>query len=233
MKKIEIKKNSVNRKNHVLEAYTGIRQMLFHNDIVPDQKLGYRDLADRLNMSITPVVQALKFLEFQGLVRHEPNRGYYTEPIYIKEVEEIYDLRKLIEVSLLPECIKKLDEDGIYRLQTAIELHKKAIREQAFNQRLIEHRNFHLTIASISGCRVQEQILNYLFDLLYLKFGGSILFVSYMGEGDIDHQRICDAIIERDLKLSQKLLSEHISKVKKKLIAELGHLISERKLQVF
>ena len=84
---ITVKKKPSADAGHTRKAYQGIRQMLFHNEIVPGQKIAYRDLAERLGMSQTPVIQALKWLEFQGLVRHERHRGYYTEPISIQEVE--------------------------------------------------------------------------------------------------------------------------------------------------
>lgn len=63
--------------DHTQEAHIGIRRMLFHKEVVSGQKIAYRDLAKRLGMSPTPVVHALKWLEFQGLVQHVPNRGYY------------------------------------------------------------------------------------------------------------------------------------------------------------
>ena len=233
MKEMELKKSNVSRANHTSEAYDGIRQMLFHNEIVPGQKIGYRDLSERLKMSMTPVIQALKFLEFQGLVRHEPNRGYYTEPIYIREVEEIYDIRNLIEVSLLPESIKQLDENGIHRLRTTLESHKMAIKERRFNQRLIEHKNFHLTLASLSECRTQLQVLRYLFDLLYLKFGGSILFASFIGKIDTEHQEIFEAVVAKDLELSKNRLSEHILNTKTRVIADVGRMISEKETVKF
>ena len=65
--------------DHTQKAYMGIRRMLFHNEIGPGQKISYRDLAERLKMSSTPVIQAFKQLEFQELVRHEPNHGYYKD----------------------------------------------------------------------------------------------------------------------------------------------------------
>jgi DNA-binding GntR family transcriptional regulator len=67
-------------------------------------------------MSITPVIQALKRLEYQGLVRHEPNRGYYTEPISLKEITEIYEFRELIELSLLPKIIENINSKGLKKL---------------------------------------------------------------------------------------------------------------------
>ena len=64
-------------------------------------------------MSQTPIIQALKWLEFQQLVRHEPHRGYYTAPISLQEVEEIYDLRLLIEMNLLPVTLERLWETSL------------------------------------------------------------------------------------------------------------------------
>ena len=106
--------------------------------------------------------------------------------------------------------------------------HKKAIQERKFNQRLIEHKNFHFTLASLSESRTQLLVLRYLFDLLYLKFGGSILFASFMGELDTEHQGICDAVVAKDLDLAQKRLSEHILRTKKRVIADVGRMISEK-----
>jgi DNA-binding GntR family transcriptional regulator len=139
---------------HINKAYMGIRQMLFHKEIASGQKIACRDLANRLGMSPTPVIQALKWLELQGLVRHEPNRGYYTEPFSLQEVEEIYELRKLVEVSLIPETLRRLDEKGIQRLQAALEAHLSAAREIYLNGRLLTDMEFHLTLASLSPSAV-------------------------------------------------------------------------------
>ena len=127
---------------HTQRAYEGIRRMLFHNEIVPGQKIAYRDLSERLGMSQTPVIQALKWLEFQRLVRHEPHRGYYTAPISLQEVEEIYDLRLLIETSLLPTTLERLDKAGLRRMQAALAAHLKAAREIYLYERLQKDMDF-------------------------------------------------------------------------------------------
>ena len=49
--------------------------------LAPGQKLIYHDLANKLNISITPVVQAPKGLERLNFVRHEPNKGYFVGEI--------------------------------------------------------------------------------------------------------------------------------------------------------
>ena len=85
--------------DHSQKAYNGIRRMLYHKELIPGQKIAYRELAERLNMSPTPIIQALKWLELQGFVRHEPNRGYFMAPFSLEELEQIYELRELLEQS--------------------------------------------------------------------------------------------------------------------------------------
>ncbi|MEN8247236.1 MAG: GntR family transcriptional regulator, partial [Thermodesulfobacteriota bacterium] len=70
-----------NQKNLTKEAYNDIRKMIFLNEFRPGQKVAYRKMAQRLDMSLTPVVQALKLMEHMGLVRHEPNRGFFIDKI--------------------------------------------------------------------------------------------------------------------------------------------------------
>jgi DNA-binding GntR family transcriptional regulator len=99
------------QKNLTQEAYQDIRRMIFLKELNPGQKVAYREMAERLGMSLTPVVQALKHMEFMGLVRHEPNRGFFIEQISPKEIEEAYELREMLETSLLPSVIKGLDDN--------------------------------------------------------------------------------------------------------------------------
>jgi DNA-binding GntR family transcriptional regulator len=213
---------------HTRKAYQGIRRMLFHNEIVPGQKIAYRDLAERLGMSQTPVIQALKWLEFQGLVRHERHRGYYTEPVSIQEVEEIYDFREQIELALLPQTIARLDNAGLKTLEAALEAHLKASREIYLHDRLLKDMEFHLTLASLSGNRVQQQTLRILFDLLYLKYGGNILFSTSLDKADTAHKELFNLIREGELDGAQTILSSHIQRVKKHVLNGLERLMEEK-----
>ena len=79
------------------KAFQGIRQMLFYNEIIPGQQIKYQELANKIGVSITPVIHALKWLEFKNIVRHEPNRGYFVNEVSLKEIREVYDIRLSIE----------------------------------------------------------------------------------------------------------------------------------------
>ncbi len=214
--------------DHTRLAYRGIRNLMLHNELTPGQKFSYRDLAERLGMSQTPIIQALKWLEFQQLVRHEPHRGYFTAPIDSREVDEIYQTRELIEGALLGATLERLDDAGLQHLQRALAEHHKASRERYLAERLEKDMAFHLTLASLSGNRIQRRILADLFDLLYLKYGGRILFSTSMASADSDHQELYDRIADRDLQSARRTLSRHIRRVRRHVLRGLAQITAEK-----
>ena len=225
------KKKKMSKHDFAQEAYMGIRRMFFLNEIIPGQKISYGDLAKRLKMSTTPVIQALKRLEYQGLVRHESNRGYYTENISLKEVTEIYDFRELIETSLLPTTIARMNQTGLKKLKKALDNHLKAVRDIYLKERLLKDMEFHLVLAELSGCTIQINTLKSLFDLLYLKYRGNILFVTPMETVDSEHIKLYEYIADADLEGATRILKQHISNVKKHAIISIERINKEKNIK--
>ena len=220
-------KTAKSETNHTQIAYEGIKKLLFTNELPPGQKISYRQLAEHLGMSLTPVIQALKRFEFQGIVRYEPNKGYSTEPLSMQEIAEIYDMRELIETSLLPDIINKLNEDGIKRLQTLLKNRDKSNEAPYLNEQLMNDREFHLSLAELSGRKIQLQTLQYLFDLLYLKYGGSLLFIQSKDPVGSQHQRIFNAVVSHDVEEAGKALKAHFTQIKFQALKALGEMIAE------
>jgi len=215
---------------HTQRAYEGIRRLLFHNEIVPGQKISYRHLAERLGMSQTPVIQALKWLEVQQLVRHEPNRGCYTAPISMQEVAEIYDFRELIEQKLLTITIQKLDNKGLRGLRASLDAYLEAAKDAYLYDRLEKDMEYHLTLASLSGNMVQQYTLKNLFDLLYLKYGGKFLFTSPLESSRADHQALFDHVEQRDLKGAKQVLRAHIRRVKAHVLHNVERMLAATRM---
>ncbi|WP_457552800.1 GntR family transcriptional regulator [Desulfobacula sp.] len=230
MKK-KIKKSRKTKDDFTQEAYMGIRRMFFLNEIIPGQKISYGDLANRLEMSTTPVIQALKRLEYQGLVRHEPNRGYYTENISLREITEIYEFRELIETSLLSGTIARIDKTGLKTLKNALNSHLEAVRDIYLKERLLKDMEFHLVLAGLSGCTIQFNTLKSLFDLLYLKYRGNILFITPMETVDSEHIKLYDCIAGANRDGAITILSQHISNVKNHAIISINRMDREKNIK--
>jgi DNA-binding GntR family transcriptional regulator len=214
-------------------AYHGIRHMLYNKEIVPGQRIAYRDLAEKLELSPTPIIQALKWLELQGFVQHEPNRGYSMAPFSLKEIEELYEIRELIEPSLIPAIIQKIDKRGLNELKEALEAHLSAAREFYLKERLFKNKEFHMTLASLSGKTTQIRILQNVFDMLFLKYGGNYFPISSLSATDQAHQEIYDAIALRSLERAQSVLKNHLTNVKIQVMSSIKKILAEQERTEF
>ncbi len=219
-----LQKSKTSDNGHTRIAHEGIQKLLFNNDIVPGQKISYRMIAEKLGMSLTPVVQAFKILEFQGFVKHEPNKGYYIEPLSLQEIKEIYELRETVEISLLPKVIDNLNTESINKLNDI--LRRNDTEKLNLNNRLIMDRDFHITLSSTSKQKIQIQTLRNLFDLLYLKYRGSRLFDSSEITVGSQHQMIFDAVITRDIDKATDAMRFHFKTIKAKALSSLSQILA-------
>ena len=225
------KKKASPREDSSQIAYQGIRRLLFTKELVPGQKIATADLAEKLRLSPTPIIQALRRLELLGFVSHEPNRGFHITPFSIKEIEEIYEMRELLEPSLLRTAIETLKKEGIAELKKAMEAHLAAERDFHLKDRLFKNKEFHLTLASLSGKETQVRILQNLFDLLFLKYGG--LPSTSLTATDQEHQEIFDSVAMRSLDRAQRVLKNHITNVKTQFLSSIRKMRAEQERAVF
>jgi DNA-binding GntR family transcriptional regulator len=209
-------------------AYQGIRRLLYNKEIVPGQRIAYRDLAEKLSLSPTPIIQALKRLELLGFVHHEPNRGFVMSPFSIQEIEEIYEMRELIEPALLAGTIRNINKEGLNALKKAMEAHLSAERDFYLKERLFRNRDFHLVLASLSKKETQIRILQNIFDILFLKYGGDYLLSRSLDSTDQEHQEVYDSISLRSLDRAQTVLKNHITNVKIQVLSSVRKMLAER-----
>jgi DNA-binding GntR family transcriptional regulator len=214
-------KRGKNKADLTREAYNDIRRMIFLNELQPDQKVAYRDMANRLGMSLTPVVQALKHMEFLGLLRHEPNRGFFVQPIDTENITEAYELREMVEINLIPRVVEQLDKDGEMRLNAAMKAYLKACRTGSLRLRLARDINFHITLAEISNRPLSIRILRYLLDFLYLRFEKELIFSRPQETAIREHQKIVDAIISRQARTAQRAMRDHIRNIRNNVLQDL------------
>ena len=207
--------------NLTREAYNDIRKMIFINEFRPGQKVPYRELAKRLGMSLTPVVQALKHMEFLGLLQHEPNRGFYIKPIVAEEISEVYELREMLEVNLIPKIVAQLNKDGASRLKLALDEYLDASRSGSLKMRLAKDMNFHMTLAEISSQSISIRVLRYLLDFLYLRFEKEQIFSRPQESSAVEHQKIYDCIMARNSREAGKAVRNHIRSVKDNVMEDL------------
>lgn len=224
------KRNKESEKSDLTyKAYSAIRQMLFYNEIQPGQKIKYKDLANRIGVSMTPVIQAIKWLEFRNIVRHEANKGYYINKVSLKEITEVYNTRLLLEVSLVPATIKNLDAAGIQKTKKALKKYKTAVTEDNYYKRIMTDMEYHMCLASLADSKIQLEMLQELFDVLLLRYSQNLYFSSVMETSLKEHSDILECLEKRDEKGVAKALTCHIIIVRDHIIKGMSRLIVEKK----
>jgi len=207
------------------KAHNAIRRMMLFNELAIGQKIHYMDIAEKLSISPTPVIQALKWLQFQGLVRHENNRGFYLEDVSIEEVEQLYEIRRSVELAFLDRAVVRPDDTGIAQLKASLDELLDSIRRELPMLRIVKDMEFHVTLASLAGGRPARLILQHIFDLLYFKYRTCMLMLRGDEEG---HRRIFECVAARDRDGAREVLDIHIAGVAHDVVRQLRAHMGEK-----
>jgi DNA-binding GntR family transcriptional regulator len=201
------------------QAYQHIKRMLLVNHLVAGQKIRYRDIAKKLNMSQTPVILALTRLENEGLVRSEANKGFRVPELDLEEARELYQMRTLLEVWLIKETAKNITDEQIKEFEGLAKKHRSILGEIYSRERLWADARLHLALASFSGHRIGTRMLREIFDRLYLRYRPEHLSTVRMNETEKEHKDLLDALKKRDARKAASIMEDHIVRGQKRMLA--------------
>ncbi|NNC00972.1 GntR family transcriptional regulator, partial [Corallococcus exiguus] len=105
-----------------------LRQRILDGDFAAGFQLRQDALADEFGVSRIPVREALMQLEAEGLVKIEPHKGAIVSELSTREIEELFELRSLLEPRLLKESAPRLTQDDYARLNGILEEYSAELR---------------------------------------------------------------------------------------------------------
>jgi len=194
------------------EVYKELKNMIFYNDIAPGQKLIYQDLANKLNVSITPVVQALNRLlvEHSNIVRYEPNRGYYVGEITETEAMELYQAREALEVYSIPFIVKNIKKKELKSIRKEFGKHINSNISNYQRILLLKDIEFHLRLVEHANNKVIQRVIKEIFEQIYLKYQPEYLNDERVKATIKEHKAILNAIEEGDTNKAIAYTKKHI-----------------------
>ena len=87
--------------SYVQRAYDGIRNLIIEEEISPGELLSENQLAAYLNMSRTPVREAIRRLQAEGFLESRKGLGTFLKPLTTKDVRNIYEVRKAMKLQFI------------------------------------------------------------------------------------------------------------------------------------
>jgi DNA-binding GntR family transcriptional regulator len=184
-----------------------LRRAILSGELTGSTRLVQAELAATLEVSTTPVREALRDLASEGLIRFDPHRGAVVEELSRDEVNEVYAIRKVLEPLALSQALPNLTDGHLDLLQR---LHKKMIDEPQAAEWVDINRNFHMMIYESAGPRISS-IIRGLLDASLMYIGASLKEVPNLREeANSDHSAILDALTRRDLEAATAAVVDHL-----------------------
>ena len=128
---------------HALEA---LRRAIVSGQLAPGERVRQEDVAATLGISVAPVREALTVLEQEGQLTYRPRRGYFVTELRIEDLEEIYELRRVLEARAARHAMPTLDDDAIDRIAMAARDCVAAAEAGNVTAELEANRRFHFAI---------------------------------------------------------------------------------------
>lgn len=127
-------------------ALDGLRSIIVEGELRPGQRIVQDALAERLGTSVAPVREALRLLEREGQVTYRPRRGYCVTELSVDDLEEVYELRQLLEERAVRLALPTLDDRSYELLAAAAEECAAAGRVADVPTELDANRRFHFAL---------------------------------------------------------------------------------------
>lgn len=201
-------------------VYSELRRRILDLELPPGRRLYEPELSAALNVSRTPLREALRLLLAEDLVDQLPTGGMVVRPLSETDIHELYGVRAALEGLIAAEAAGRLDEAGADALRGLI----------ARNQRLVDlpedamhaGHDFHLRIADIAGhswaSRLHQQIDGHLARYRAFTNRGQERRTAALAE----HEAILEALLARDAIRARERAEAHVLAARDAALAGLG-----------
>lgn len=193
-------------------AYEKTKEKIIYGNLSPGDIVTVGDLAIEYCMSKTPVRDALNKLKNEGLLKLLPYKGYIVSQIDLKDMEELFSIRILLEGAVAELAAINANQEQIERLYNLASYDFNNVENSEIVFMKVNF-DFHVTVAEASGNkRLKNLISNTMSQML------RVLYLDLKAENpqsmNIDHMEIVDAIKNRNPDLAKQLAIRHIEKSK-------------------
>jgi GntR family transcriptional regulator, rspAB operon transcriptional repressor len=200
-------------------VYQRVREAILDGGITPGATMSQVALADELGISRTPLREALRMLQSEGLVHAEPNRRVRVAAASARDLEELYVMRVTLEAEAIRLAVPRMTAEQIAQLEgfNAEMAHFAEVKD--YRRWVVPHQAFHRALTAPAGERLTA-LLGQLFDhaeryrRMHIGHGPSAWATK-------DHRAILDACKREDRERAGRLLAGHLARTAFELVEHL------------
>ncbi len=202
------------RSNLAEQAYARLKAELHDFLWLAGDRFSEAEVAQRLGVSRTPVREALFRLRNEGFLEVESKSGWYVKPIDFDRIEQLYDLRIVLELASLQRLAARRDDPPELDALKALWLVPATERLAEGRQVGVLDEQFHASLVSAAGngeiSRVHQEVTDRIRIVRRLDFTrGDRVEATY-----VEHAKILRAVMQRKTEQAQLLMRSHIEQSK-------------------
>jgi len=191
-------------------VYKKLREDILSGVYKENEELKETTIGQELGVSRTPVREALRQLELEGLVSLIPNKGAYVTGITSKDIHDIYTIRSYLEGLCAKWACEHITDDQIEALEEILYLSDFHARRSHYNQLVELDNKFHELIYNACGSKILKHVLSDFHQYVERVRKITLSMPSRAVKSNKEHADIVAAIKKRDGQLAEALAHEHI-----------------------
>ena len=198
------------------QVYQQLREQILHLELPPGTSIGEIETAARFQTSRTPVRDAFKILEIEGLLEIKPHIGTFVSLIDLRTVSDILYMRCTLEQSIFRELAKSLNKSQEYKICLLLQKQKELLEsdiplEEMARTFIVYDNEFHYSLYELAG-RKNISLFYAAVNSQYERFR---TFINLAGKGELqrlynEHEQIWNCIVSKDLEQLDEYISHHL-----------------------
>ncbi len=198
-------------------VHEALREGILSGALAQGQQLSVPDLSRQLNVSRSPVREAVLQLVADGLAQEQPRKGVVVATIEIADLLEIHEIREFTEALSARLCAERIDEAGIATLRDILDRQRTCVQQDDASGYFETNTAFHDALGAFTGNARLRDILLSLEGQMRIGLRRVSSDREQRRRGALEHAQILKAIELRDGDRAERLMREHIAKTRKRL----------------
>ena len=187
-----------------------VRERILKGEYEIGEKIKENQIASELKVSRTPIREAFKLLENEGLIDYIPNRGCFAKGFTKQDVDDIYAVREALEELAVRWAVERITPEEINALEEQVDLREFYSKKKDKKKVLELNASFHDVIYAAARSRFLAQVLRSYKEYIE-KTRKSIFYEqSYLESILREHRAIFEAIRERDSEKAVDAIAKHL-----------------------
>ena len=202
-------------------AYDVLKKAIITGEIPAGERIVETEYADRLHISRTPLREALRKLERDGLVEYVMRRGVVVHAFTTEDVDQIYTIRNSLEMLTLPYIIENATAEDIAALREKLAAMDALISKDDIEGLSPLARDFHTCLTAISGKNRILRVIEGQDEYIRRFSAMAIQQENRRSSAHEEHHKLVDLVEKKDLPALEELMRHHIERSKECCLAAL------------